>query len=165
MNKYDEIKGPCGTATQLEIPDEPWARQTADHWLLTAPMYHPLWSQYVLACVRLEDDVPGFPPPHRQFPGATHELLVVALNPEHGPYSREKLREPGDLKYLTPVNICHQFIATDAEMRAVVPLAARAVVHGALNPETGDAPERIRQEWLSSLVKALAHARGEEHAP
>jgi hypothetical protein len=170
MNRPPEspIKGPCGTAIELEMHDEPAYAQTVSHWLLTAPPYHPLWSQYAMACVRL-DDHPDFPPPRRKFAGATHELVVVVLNPEHGPYDEAKMRgygrAGGGLPYLTPVNHANQFIATDAEMRELTAMAAWGVVNGHLNPETADAPERIRASWLTSMTKTLAHIRGEVHAP
>jgi hypothetical protein len=151
---------------RLAIPDVPRAAQTVDMWLITAPVFHPLWSQYHMACVRLDDDVPGFPPPVRQFDGATHEFLIVALNPEFGPFDEASMAEygrSGRLPLLTPINVAHQFTASDDEMREVCSLAARAVVNGYLNPETADAPDRIREDWLASIVKTLAHIRGEPH--
>lgn len=173
MPDYDpaitEHVGLCGRAERLPQPDIPEASETVSHWLLTAPPYHPLWSQYMLAGIRLRDDVPWRPePPHRQFPGATHELLVVALNPDQGPYTGEKMlsyAHTGDLPYLLPVNHAHQFEATDEELEQLAWFAAFGVVHGVLNPETADAPERIRENWLAALVKTLAHIRGEEHSP
>ena len=162
----DHHDGPYGRAERLPIPDVPTAAQTVDHWLITAPAFHPVWSQYTLACVRL-DDLPGWPAPHHQFEGTTHELLVVALNPEHGPYDRAAMdgyaQRGGGLPYLTPVNIVQQHIATDDEMRQLCWLAARSVVHGYLWPETGDAPGLIRDAWLTSMVRTLAHIRGEPH--
>ena len=164
-----EESGPFGRAEQLKVPDQPDAAETVCHWLITAPAYHPLWSQYQLCVVRLRDNLPGFPPPHHQFPGSTHELIVIALNPEHGPHTPESIaeryRDGKGLPYLTPVNIAHQIEGTDAEARELAAMAAWGVVNGHLNPETADAPERIRDEWKGSLVKTLAHIRGEEHAP
>ena len=64
-----------------------------------------------------------------------------------------------------PVNIVHQIEGTDEEARLLASFAAVGVVHGLLWPETGDAPEQIRMGWLGSMVKSLAHIRGEEHAP
>jgi hypothetical protein len=165
------ITGPCGTAVQLDIPqDAPRTHATVAHWLLTAPIYHPTWSQYVMYCVRLTyDPDPDLPPAKLQFQGATHELGVVALNPEHGPYDEAKMagytRAGGGLPFLTPVNHADQYIATDDEMRQMCAWAAWGVVAGVMNPETIDAPERIRQEWLASMTKTLAHIRGEVHAP
>lgn len=162
------LEGPYGTAEPTPIPDIPSAAETVCVWLLTAPQAHPLWSQYMLGAVRLRD-LPGFPPPTRQFDGATHELFVVALNPEHGAMTARRAdrfwRSGRSLPYLTPVSIAHQIEGTDAEALELAELAAKGVVHGVLWPETGDAPDRIRAEWKASLVRTLAHSRGEAHAP
>lgn len=162
------FNGADGTAERLPIPDIPEASETVAHWLLRAPMAHPAWSQYVLACVRLRD-VPGLPPPHRQFQGSTHEIFVVALDPEHGPYDAAKMAGymtgAGGLPFLTPINIVEQFIASDEEMRLLTAWAAWGVCRGVLWPETSDAPEKIRTAWRMSLTKTLAHIRNEMHAP
>jgi hypothetical protein len=157
--------GGYGEAAAVPIPDRPDAAETVCTWLLTAPIYHPLWSQYALMVARLRDNVPGFPQPVRKFIGATHELLVVALNPDAGPQTVESLFATDSLRYLTPVNICEQFEATDDELRQLAWFAAWAVVNGGLCPETADAPTRIREGWLTALTKTLAHVRGEVHAP
>lgn len=163
------FKGPYGRAASVPLPDVPEAAESLCTWLVTAPGYHPLWTQYLMPVVRLRD-IEGFPPPERQFPGATHELIVVALNPEHGPYTPENLQrymtgpEAGRLPYLTPVNIVHQIEGSDDEARILAAYAARGITAGVLEPETSNGSARIRAEWKSSLVKTLAHIRGEAHA-
>lgn len=162
------LEGTWGRAEQLQIPDPPLGSETVTHWLLTAPHGHPLWSQYLLAAVRLRDNIPGFPPPKRQFPGATHELLVVALDPSHGPYDREvmaRYAQTQGLPYLTPVNIAEQFTAVDDEMLTLAASASYGVVNGVLWPETADSPDAVRAGWRTALAKTLAHIRGEPHAP
>lgn len=165
----DRIDGPHGHAERIPNGDGPDWAETVCSWLLTAPWAHPLWSQYNLAVVRLRDGIPGFAPPKRQFPGATHELLVVALNPEHGPQDVKRMQEyaaaGGGMPCLTPVNIAHQLEGTDEEAAELAEFAAAAVAHAALCPETADAPEQVRADWKASLVKTLAHIRGEVHAP
>lgn len=159
-----EYRGMWGGASRLKIDPEnhPRHHMTVDHWLITAPAYHLFWSQYDLYVISLADH-PDYPPPHRQFPSATHELVVVALNPKEGPYTPEKLddfaREGRGLPYLEPVNIVEQFEATDEEMRSLASLSAWGVVNGHLNPETADAPDAIRAQWGFSLRKTLAHIR------
>lgn len=159
--------GPYGTAQQLPPTDDPRGGAQVDAWLLTCPRFHPVWYQYAIGVIRL-GDVPGLPPArHIQFDGATHELLLVALNPEHGPQTAESTSAgmvDGSLPYLEPVNVVHQFEATDDEMRHVMRLAVQAVTRGILTPETGDAPTAVREAWLASLTKTLAHLRGEAHA-
>ena len=163
----DKIEGPYGRAELIPLPRGPRAAETVCSWLLTAPQAHPLWSQYMLGVVRLRDGVPGFPPPKRQFDGATHELIVFALDPRKGPYTVAgigRYYRNGRIPLLTPVNIAHQIEGTDEEALALAELAAKGVAHGLLWPETSDAPEHIRENWKASLVKTLAHVRGEAHA-
>jgi hypothetical protein len=160
------LEGSYGTAEAVPLPDIPEAAETVCTWLLTAPRAHPLWSQYMLGVVRLRD-LPGFPPPARQFDGATHELHVVALNPGRGTLTvadMERFMRAGGWPFLLPVNIAHQIEGTDEEALRLAEMAAMGVVLGILWPETGDAPEAIRVGWKASLVRTLAHARGEAHA-
>jgi hypothetical protein len=163
-------EGSFGSAEEIPRPpgDDPEWAETLGSWIITAPAYHPLWSQYNIVCVRLRDNVPGFPPPHRQFPGATHEIMVMALNPEEGPYRAatfvETCKKLRGLQWLAPGNIAHQVEGTDEEAGQLLRWAIWGVVSGHLNPETADAPGRIRAGWKESLVKTLAHIRGEEHA-
>lgn len=168
-------EGPYGKAEAIPIPDRPDAAETLCQWLITAPMYHPMWTQYLLFVVRLRDDIPGFPPPERQFVGATHEMMLFALNPDpedtgtpmrHTPKSLlERIENNKGLPYLTPINIAQQHEATDEEMERVAELSAWAVIQGLMEPETSNGAERIREHWLTSATKTLAHIRGEEHAP
>lgn len=155
------IAGPYGIAEEVPLEGLANAGATLCAWLITSSVYHPLWNQYLLAVVGL-GEVPGFPPAKLKFPGASHELIVHAIDPKDG-----TVYKPTDGRFpqLIPINICEQYEATDAEMTEVAWLACRAVVHGGLNPETADAPTRIREQWLSAVTKTLAHIRGEEHAP
>lgn len=157
-----EFAGRRGRADRLPVPDTADAAETVAWWLLTAPDAHPLWSQYLLACVRLRDNVPGFPPPRRQFDGATHELVVAAVDPTRGPY--DPAHAAGGVPLLEPVNVAEQFAAADQEMAALTAWAAWGVTAGALWPETGDAPDEIRLTWRAVLAETLAHIRG-EHTP
>lgn len=160
---YEPVQGQYGSAAPLEVPDVPSAAETVCMWLLTAPGYHPFWSQYLLVVVRLTDDLPGFPTPQHAFEGTTHELIVLVLNPDGGEQTVESVngayaagRTP---PYLYPQNIGEQFIATDDEMRKVASLCSQGVVHGVLNPDTDG-----RAGWLPAITKTLAHVRGETHA-
>lgn len=150
------------------IPHKPTRPEHQAHvvaYLIDAPGWHPVWNQYQLAVVSLKE-FDGVPDPILKFPGATHELLVVAINPEYQQTVSSMIQHgtDGKLPYLTPVNIAEQFEATDEEMEKLAWLCGRAVVSGQLNPETGDGPERVRMEWLSACVKTLAHIRQEPHS-
>jgi hypothetical protein len=146
--------------------DVPNAETTTFVALITAPPYHPAWSQYSMYVIDLTPR-PGYPDASLNFPGATHELVVTTVDPRHGVLDVEQAQQLYRDRvpfHLTPINIVHQFQATDDEMRQVAWLCGRAVVLGQLNPETADAPTRIREEWLQACVLTLAHLRGEEHA-
>jgi hypothetical protein len=162
--------GPRGQARSLDInPALDGAGTTVCWWLLTGP-WHPLWPQFVLSVVSLRD-VEGVPPAKLHFPGATHELLVLALNPDDGPtatvHTAQTLEQGGFRAvggHLEPADVVHQFTATDEEMLQLADLLCRACVDGHLTPSTDDARDRLREAWLSTCVKTLAHMRGEAHA-
>lgn len=160
-----EFTGPYGKAWRVELPpDTPNIRETVATWLLEAPFAHPLWHYHYLGAIRLRD-VPGLPPPKRYFHGATHELSVFALNPEHQPYNvRKFLRIARNFGLasviLTPSDVSLQFEATDVEVAKLSVASAWAVTQGRLIPDSDG-----RYSWLPTLTKTLAHVRGEEHAP
>lgn len=162
-----EIQGLMGTAQQIPLEGMPRNKMTVAYWLITVPPYHPAWSQYVLSGIKLDED-PDYPPPYLKFPGATHEVNLVVVNPSNY-YTPDlliaKIKAGRSIGWLQPVNIHEQFTATDEEIVELIELLAHGVVNGHLNPETGDAPTRIREQWLQSMVRTLAHMRGEEHAP
>lgn len=169
MAELLEEKGPYGRALQLEIPtDTPEPHTAIDHWLITCPTVHPAWTQWYLAVISLAD-APGLPPAELKFVGATHQLFLVALNPDHGPYTRDKaaqmMRNGDGLPMLQPVNLIEQYQATDAEMRQVCQLMCRAIVQGLASVEPPLGYESFRDQWLASITKTLAHLRGEQHAP
>ncbi|MFF8034895.1 hypothetical protein [Streptomyces sp. NPDC016626] len=143
----DVTTGPFGTARRVPSTNYHDSKPAGvDAWIITAPHAHPLWSQYMLAVVSLAG-IPGLPDPVRHYPDATHELHVVALNPDHGPYDAARIGPPGTIHFLTPVNVAEQVTTTDDQARALAARCAQAVVDGLLNPETADAPDRIRAAW------------------
>ncbi|MGW3410283.1 hypothetical protein [Streptomyces sp. NPDC000888] len=159
----DQVTGKYGTATRVPAETHADNPATLDHWILTAPDWHPIWDQYVLGLISLAD-LPDTPPPFKQRPGVTHELVVFALNPEHGPheaatFNSRRLAEA----VLTPVNVVEQFTCTDDQARHLTRLCATACVNGVLTPETGDAPDRIRAAWRHSIHQTLNHLLDPHH--
>lgn len=169
---HPPVRGPYGRVDPVPMPslDEPGLSDVARAalgvsvctYLITSPGWHPLWSQYALFVVSLRD-APNVAPAVRKFDGATHELIVLVINPEKALTVEDMTGHcrTGDMPFLSPVNIVEQFKTTDDEILTLAWLAARAVVHGQLNPEVADAPTFIRGVWHDSLTKTLAHLRGE----
>lgn len=169
MSALTGYRGPFGAAVRLGIdPALDGAGTTVTWWLLQG-LWHPLWPQFVLSVVNLRE-VDGMPPAQLRFPGATHELMVVALNPGdplrlHDIETLESGGFRGVGGYLTPIDVVHQFEATDEEMTHLAELCARACTLGVLTPSTDEARAVLREQWLTSCVRTLAHMRGEVHAP
>lgn len=162
------VEGPYATAELIELPVQANAVETVCQWLVTAPAYHPAWSQYILYVVRLTDDLPGFPPAIHHFEGTTHELSVLALDPTAGQFDVagvQKHFDDGKLPHLMPVSVCIQMIANDEEMRQLAYLGVSAIANGIISPEAPMSLETHNGQWLTAMTKTLAHLRGEEHAP
>ena len=78
-------------------------------WLITAPWAHPAWSQYALLLIDLT--TPSDRPPVVYLDGATHELLLFALDPSHTATSARAMVEAGPFRPLSPPNHGYQFKA------------------------------------------------------
>ncbi|MDX3748711.1 hypothetical protein [Streptomyces sp. AK08-02] len=156
--KYAETSewaGIYGTAVRIPADAYTDAPATIDFWIITGPHWSPAWTQYMLGIVTLAD-VAGVDPARLQRPGVTHELLVVALDPDHGPYDAGKIRA-SQLHTLRPVNVCEQFTATDGQARDLAVLCAKACVDGHLSPEPGDGAGILRAGWRHSIEQTLEH--------
>jgi hypothetical protein len=160
----DETKfeGDSGWSEIVPIPPE---ARNAEHnisaWLLFAPSAHPMWSFHLMYAVDLKPHV-GFSA-NLAFPEATHEIGVLALNPESQPYTVEDLQrivsaELGSIPYLEPPDAVVQVSATDEQVRLLAIYAARAVAHGQLVPDSDYA-----SSWSESLRDKLQHLQTGGH--
>lgn len=112
---------------------------TIGNWMIHAPWMHPFWSWHYLSLVHLRE-LDGVSPPNMQFPEATHEFLVLALNPEHEP-------DWGKLYYLTPPSITQQFIAeNDAQALEWIELILPQIAEGELSVDSD-----FRSTWFHFL--------------
>lgn len=160
-----EMTGSYGTASRVppeNFKDHPPAAAQLDTWIVTAPCWHPLWSQYMIGVVSLAA-FPGMDPAVKDYSEATHELDVIALNPDYGPYTAEEITPENPVKYMLPINIVIQFIATDEQAAEICHGLTHMVVEGALCPETGGSPSRVRESWEQVLARTLDHFRDPHH--
>jgi hypothetical protein len=119
-------------------------------WVVQAPWAHPLWSCYAVLCVALRD-VPGVPAAKINLPGATHEVLLYALDPDHTPAVDEKPRP------LIPVNFAGQFIEpSDEAADARIERAVQDVIDGKLNPDTDFRSQWVERFSASNVIKEAA---------
>jgi hypothetical protein len=106
-------------------------------WIIEAPWAHPMWHSYFLSAVHLRE-LPGFPPAVIHLPGATHEVMLFALNPEHTP-TLDTFP-----KVLTPANFFGQWIAeSDEAACAKLERCVDEVLAGTLSPDTD-----CRRMWI-----------------
>lgn len=103
------------------------------HWLVEAGWAHPFWHSYHLSMIHLRP-IEDTPPPTLYLPGATHEIVLQALNPDQ---PRQPAIDKNVWHYLTPTNFCSQMIyKDDAEAIAQCDAAAKAICEGRLSPDT-----------------------------
>ncbi|NEI52689.1 hypothetical protein GR217_34285 [Rhizobium leguminosarum] len=130
-----------------------WKQTTSDAsgifnaaWIIEAPFAHPFWHQYALFLYDLTTPRPGDPPLNLHLPGATHEMLLYALDPDH-PIERDAHLTPEKIRRLEPANYGYQFKAdsddvAEARMQAIVD----GIVAREINPDT---------DWRGSWDNAL----------
>lgn len=121
-------------------------------WLLFAPYAHPFWHSYALNLIALRE-APGVPPAVLRMKGATHELVLMALNPEPAEKGQERYSTKKTVPYLTPANFSAQmYYADDDVAMSVMEQTARDVVNGVLNPDTDYAQHWIARFGFSNVI-------------
>lgn len=162
-----------GWSQEAVIPPDMQNIETVCLHLVDSPPWFPHWQQYAFSAVRLTDDLPGFQPVRRVLPGATHELIIMVIDPEQAGYPFPDplaLTEAAKttFPYLLPPNLAAQFVATDDEMRALVKLAVISTITGGMNPEPySPLPRRTWGPFLASALddirKSLAQGSTDEN--
>lgn len=68
-------------------------------WLLTAAWAHPLWHSYAFLLYDLTSPSPDGAAPSVYLDGATHELMVFALDPDHPAETPFRMLQPANHGY------------------------------------------------------------------
>lgn len=122
---------------QRGVHDDPRNAVSLPTRIVSAAYAHPMWTHYLVLGVALRD-VPGVPPAKINMPGATHEVLVFAIDPG------KRLAIDAMPALLQPVNFAGQFVeADDSAAAARIEQAVRDVIAGTLNPDTD-----FRAQWI-----------------
>lgn len=161
VEQVQVLPGLTGTATELRIISggTPAQAATLATWFLRCPGQSPAWDRYLLSIIHLRD-LPGVPPAEVRVPGATHEVLLFALDPEPDPQPTA----PDSWRFLHPHNVMEQVqLPHDTAAIELLAKCAQAVLAGILpaEPMLAGAVE----PWRTTLIRSAAHMRGEEHAP
>lgn len=115
----------------LKVPQDDDAALIAS--IVEAPWAHGAWHSYMFSLVHLRPMADNRPTIF-YLEGATHELVIEAINPD---YDRNEMLKTGKVYRLTPANFAEQFIAeSDEAAIARVKDAIMLVVDGKLSPDT-----------------------------
>lgn len=118
-------------AWKIEHPQHPTFSLT---WIIDAPWAHPLWHQYFLVLYDLTTPMQREPTIH--LPGATHEMVLFALDPEH-PIAKDSTPTPSEVYRLSPPNYGYQFKAkSNNEAAERIQAVVDGIVARQINPDT-----------------------------
>lgn len=168
------FRGLWGSAHELpKVPPRegrPEQVATLSNWFVRSPPAHPIWPHYLFFCVHLRDVEGQSRPPTVPTPEATHNIMLIALNPALAPWTAEnvveKLLAPRkESVWLTPLNVS-EFItkASDAQAVELTWMLARAMVDGIVAIEPGDVPGG-RARWRQVIAATMEHLQTGGHAP
>lgn len=118
-------------------------------WIIDAPWAHPVWSQYLLALYDLTTPAPEAGTVVFYMPGATHEFVLHALDPEQLIPKDAPIQGSG-YRPLIPPNYGYQFKAdSDEAALARVQELVDGIVAQKLSPDTD-----FRSLWNKLLADA-----------
>lgn len=131
-------------AVRVRLKVNPEQDAAIDAWLIEAPWAHPAWHSYLVIVIHLRP-MPGTEPPILYNPHATHELIVMALDPNG---DRDHLLEHSlsdHCRTLEPPNYIGQIVEiTDDLARDRVRRAVEMICQGDLSPDTD-----YRAQWVA----------------
>jgi hypothetical protein len=116
----EPIVGRHGKAWKCALPAHPEGKKdwtaTLEIYLLDLPNHHPAWEYYIISLITLKN-IAGVADAKKDFPEATHEVLILALDPgtPEDPILPEP-EKPQDFKWLMPANFVAQTPIGDDEL-------------------------------------------------
>lgn len=139
-------------ARRRGMEDDPRKAVSLHQWLAYAPYAHPIWHTYLIVSFALRDAA-GVPAATKLLPDATHEVVVMALDPDHETYVDDFP------KLLTPANFAGQFIEPDDDAaNERIKRCVQDVIDGVLNPDTDYMQWWIRRFSASNIKGDPAEA-------
>lgn len=144
--KMDEVTTPPtiqGSRARAWLVDlnrsrETWAKApkpdaTLAMWVIEAPWAHPVWHSFLVVLIHMRP-MPDQRPTKIYLAGATHEMWLLAMNPDEP--RQPAIEGVGPPHYLTPPNYASQFISESDDVACErVRRAVAMVTEGNLNPD------------------------------
>jgi|SRR5581483_293135 len=115
-----DVVTPCMKAWKMAQPPETDMKAHPDwsaclmQYVVDFPNAHPHWNAYTVSVIHLRPIEGSEYPIHLNFPEATHEFMIMALDPNHDVIINEdKQLVGGTLHLLRSLNFVHQVTTTD----------------------------------------------------
>jgi hypothetical protein len=120
----------------------PAASAVVARWLVDMPGAHALWHFWQLSVVHLRP-VPDGPPARKILPGATHEVVFLAVDPERCPVPDPDAL--AGLPYLLPVDVVEQVeLRSDGDAAHLLEGALDPILKGQASPD-----QDFRRFWCA----------------
>lgn len=146
--------GKSGTGQKVHGPAAD-APACIEAWILDVPGWSPAWRHFMLSVITLAD-IDGIGRATKRWPGATHELVVQAMDPAKLPLPTDK----STWSFLRPVNVVWQFVATDKEAGVVCRALTSLALEGGLCLET-QGITGAHDQWAQWIKRLLPNTRVE----
>lgn len=139
------------SAFKVDVHAEVLINCIVARWNMALPGQHMLWKRYTIQAVHLRP-MEGSSPAVINVPGATHELHVLAIDPEYP----QRDFESGGVSILTPPNYCIQIVCSSDQHCAwlVEQLAKRCVEYHLLAEIEGI--RGAKEMWDTKVTSLLA---------
>lgn len=151
--KVPDIAGEGGRAWRIPLEavvDKRPNASVGSDWLVHAPGSHPLWWWYMIGVVHLRPTAGK--PAKVAFPGATHELMFIAISPE---YPLPDVDRWEKMHHLEPLDLAEQFIVTDdAQACELGDLIVKHIVFEGASPD-----QDHRAYWKVAVANTAEHLR------
>lgn len=149
------LSGPAGTAYEIVVdkaatPDQ---AATVACWFLHCPGQSLFWDKYTISVIHLRP-LPGVRPAQVRVPQATHEVLLLALEPEGEGRLAPVKEDQETWRFLRPINMCEQVqLPSDEAAIELLTLAVQRVLAGALWAEPPLSGQK--EPWRTVLLWQL----------
>lgn len=165
-----DLTGDFGDAWRLDLakartsaglkagPDE----ATVAAWIVYAPHSHPIWPTVLVAVVHLREMEGQTRAPSIHLPGATHEIQVLALDPDGIAGVEATIDDAAvNLRFLSPTNFTGQWVSTsDAKAAERCEKTVADIVEGRLNPDTDGLSQWVSRFGDSCVKLGFRSSKG-----
>lgn len=146
---------PVVMPSAADLERNPAVAATLAMFVMYIPEAVAAWSWYGCSVIHLRD-IPGTKPPRIDFEGATHEILILALDPREGtpdPF------QPGGFKYLLPINVEAQCkLDTDEQALRLLEMISQNCIDGQM-PVEPDGIIGANKFWVEAIRATADHLR------